>query len=218
MRDKTTILRVGVAGVDHPGAIFNSISIGGGNFEKITIPTCIQPFKGHEVDQPVNAAYAFIIAPLRPDNAGNVGAVTFLVIILGLVILIDKIPAVDIVNIAVVIIVDPVGFLVAPFSIQTDFAEILPQIIDQIGMVQVDPGINGGNHKAWIAGADLPGVSCVDIRIWQPSHRPLITMNRLPHILQRPLKEKGRIIGLKGIMHPVVGFGVKDIGMSAHSI
>lgn len=87
----------------------------------------------------------------------------------GVTVAVDEVVAVDIIDIAVVVVVD---------SVAGDFVGVDPHVVVQIGVVIVDTRIDYGDHSGPAAVRDIPGKRGIDISVCRAAG--------LAEIFQRP--------------------------------
>ena len=75
------------------------------------------------------------------------------VVVIGDGIIFHEIPPVDVINVTIAVVVDPVA---------GDFAGVYPDPPRQIGMAGVDPAVDDGDHDLLGIGGGRPGVHRVD--------------------------------------------------------
>jgi hypothetical protein len=78
---------------------------------------------------------------------------------------VSKVPAVDIIDEPVAVVVD---------SIPGDFAGVPPRVRSQIGMADVDATVNDRNHHLRRAHGHLPGQRSIDIGTGPPASEALV--------------------------------------------
>ena len=110
---------------------------------------------------PVDAHHTTAIVAHRTDRASHVGPVT--VAVLRIIVIGDKVPAADIVDKAVAVVVDAVA---------CDLAGVPPDIGSQVGMADVNPRIDDTDHHTAGARGDIPGLGGVDIGVGQATRLP----------------------------------------------
>lgn len=98
------------------------------------------------------------------------GAVT--VPVLGRSVLVDGVETVNVVDDSVAVVVDPVA---------GNLPGVCPEVVDQIGVLQVDAGVQNGHHGP-SSGHALPGLSDADIGPHGSSGLTLIVKGPLARI------------------------------------
>ena len=106
---------------------------------------------------------------------------TMAVEVTGVIIATIEVPAVDVVDISVTIIIDPVI---------CDLSRILPDICSEIRMGIHDPGINDGDDYVLGSRSERPCLWCINISV----HGAGLTLDRLPGVMQTPEIAKPGII------------------------
>ena len=84
-------------------------------------------------------------------------------IVHGIIVIVDEVPAVPVVDVAVTIVVNAIRALIPALDIQTAFAGIDPHVGGEVGMVVVDTSVDDAHHHIAVAGADIPGLRRLDI-------------------------------------------------------
>ena len=116
------------------------------------------------------------------------------IVINGIIVIINKVPAAHIVNIAVAVIINPVP---------GGFARVDPTIRCQVRVGVINARVNDPHDYAWTPGKPrCPGFHRVDIRSGRASC--------LATIVQPPQLAKVRIIARVDGIHQVVRLGVID--------
>ncbi len=98
-----------------------------------------QKLSGDHGHRPVYASHTTCISALATDGARNMGAVSIPAGIVDCVVVIDKIPAVTVVDIAVAVVIHPVT---------GNFVGIDPDVAGQIRMVDLNALVNHPHHNA----------------------------------------------------------------------
>src|SRR5678815_1401098 len=101
--------RVGVqetspAGVEHLDAQSNGVLDGGDGVGRGARAACTQKLERHNAGRPAHAGDTFAVVAGRSEQSRHVRAVT--VVVVGIVVAIAKIPAVDIVGVSVAVVVE----------------------------------------------------------------------------------------------------------------
>ena len=100
----------------------------------------------HDTGKRVDPRHAVLVFPACGDDAGGHGAVA--VIVPGLVVIVEEVPADRVVDIAVVIVVDAVA---------GDFLRVVPQaVLVDVLMVPVETGVDDGDHDRLGIAFDKP--------------------------------------------------------------
>src|SRR5207249_4485976 len=157
-------------------------------------PASVRPeeLQRHDADLPVDSHHSHAVVPHRPDGPGHVGAVP--IIIERVVVVVDEVPAMHVVDEAVVVVVD---------AVPRDLSWIGPDVGGQVGVANVDPGIDDGHHHAPAPGAHAPGALGPDICPRGPSC--------LPPVVQGVHLRIAGVVGNEVDSHPVVGLGVAHV-------
>ena len=115
-------------------------------------------------------------------------------------VVVAEIPAVDVVDVAVGVVVDPVA---------GGLAGVHPGPARQVGMREVDPVVDDRDHHVGTAGRDLPGLGDVHVDVLDPGEAPY----RLPRVVQGPLLSEQRLAGGAGEhMAPILTLDRCDLG------
>jgi len=147
------VSRASQADVDYVGTLGYRIVHPQRDVRVVGKATRLHHLDDHDATIPAHPGHADTVVGFGNSYAGDFGAVA--VVIIDLIGLGDEIPAVNVVNVAIVVVVDAiVGCL----------ARIAPQSANQIGMVNVDAGIQHGNDYCRRAGDDVPGSGCTNLR------------------------------------------------------
>ncbi len=124
-------------------------------------PTSAQELKGHDIGSPINPRYANSVVSRCGDRAGNMGSMA--VLIKRVVVIIGEIPAVEVVYITILVIVNLVGY--ARSWASWTFGRIGPHIGAKVFMFIVDTCVNHPNNYVCRTGRQIPGFRCIDIGI-----------------------------------------------------
>src|SRR5262249_24208377 len=132
----------------------------------------VEELERHEADVPIDAGDADAVVADRPDGAGHVGAVA--VVVHGVAVVVHEVVAVDVIDVAVVVVVDAVA---------GDFAGVGPDVGGQVGVVVVDAALDDGDGDAAGAGGRVPGLGGVDVGVRGAA--------ALAGVVQAPLRAEG---------------------------
>ena len=113
----------------------------------------------------------------------------------GIIVVVRKVPAADVVDVAVGVIVD---------AITRDLRRVQVNIARKFRVVVVNAGVYDGNDHAAIARQVIPGFWCVDVSIGKPSC--------LTGVVQSPELAKVRIVGEEGGRDNVIKFAELNQG------
>jgi hypothetical protein len=153
----------------------------------------------HELDVPGDPGNADAIVADGSDGAGHEGAVV--VVVHGIAAVVDGADAMDIVDVPVIVIVEPVI---------GDFTGIDPHIGGEIGMVVVHTAIYNAYDNRICIGAEGPGFGGIDVGVGAAAV--------LPGVVEAPELTEGRIVrkGL-GLVNGefVIGFGELNEGVGS---
>ena len=116
-------------------------------------------------------------------------------------IIVDEVPASDVVHLAIAVIVA---------AIAGNFRRIRPDIGEQFGVVVVDAGIDYGHHYGAAAGVLVPGRDGIDVGARGAGH----AKHDLSPVAHAPLPAEIGVIRHRRRMHDVVGLGVFDSGLA----
>ena len=157
----TQHLRVHVATqaqIDHAGALVGRVDDALGNPRVRTLAGRIQHLHGHQPAVGADAGHAGAVVRRRGDDARYVRAVAD--VVLRVVVVVDEVPAVYVVHLAVAVVV---------VAIHCGVARIGPELAGKVGVVHVDAGIHHGDadHRAALRG--VPGCGRTD-----PRQTPLV--------------------------------------------
>ena len=94
------------------------------------------------------------LLPVARDRAGDVRPVPELVV--RQVVAVDEVPAMHVVDVAVVVVVDAVA---------RDLARVGPDVAGEVGVGQLHPGVDDGDHHARVPGGRVPGGLGVDVDV-----------------------------------------------------
>ena len=148
----------------HPGGIVE----GGQHTAGVAGPAIVLESKCHQRHSWGDASYADAIVGNRTDRAGDVRAVA--IAVERQVVVVDKVPAMDVVNEPVAVIINTVA---------GDFAGIGPDVPRQVGMVDVDARVDHRHNHFAAPRCQLPGFKSSDI----DACRAVI----LPSVVEGPL-------------------------------
>ena len=145
--------------------------------------------------------HAEVVVGARRDRAGDVRAV---VPIGGrVVVVLCEVPASEIVDLAVAVVVDAVGPLAAPV-----FARIDEHVRRQVRMVRHDAAIHDGHPKRRPeAGAKAPALGGIDVGIRCAGD----VVDLLPRVLEAPEAGEPRVVGSRHLAHDRVRLGVEHV-------
>ncbi len=89
------------------------------------------------------------------------------VVVVGIVVVVIKVPSAPVVGLPVSVVIDPVCFLIFAGCIGSGFALIDPKIVGQISMGRIDSAVDDGDQNVFTTGGDVPGSRCLNF-----SHAP----------------------------------------------
>ena len=131
----------------------------------------VQKTQRHELGIPVDSGHPNFIVSRSGDRSGDVCAVPMAV--QRVRITAGKIPPVDIVDVAIVIIVD---------AVSRYFTGVGPDVVCKVGVGVVNSGIDHTDNNIGAPGLQIPGFWCVNIGIYQT---PCLSgVVESPHILK----------------------------------
>ena len=147
---------------------------------------------------PGHARHPDAVVAARGDRARDVRAVP--VAVVGLGVAVDEVPAVDVVDAPVAVVVEAVRL--APGA---RLARVRPQVGAEVRVRRVDPGVDHGHRHLRRPGRDVPRLGRAD-----GAHVPLVGEQRV--VRHRGLAD--HVIGL-GVDHAVHALEVSDGGADA---
>src|SRR5262249_24139846 len=139
----------------------------------------VEELQGHQFDAgPGNAGDADAVVAHPRDGAGDVRAVA--VVVERFVVVRDEVPAVDVVDEAVAVVVDAVA---------GDLARVGPDVGGEVGVVVVDAGVDDRDDDAAARGDGVPRLGGVDVGVGDAAG--------LPGVVQAPERAVGvpRVVG-----------------------
>ena len=145
-----------------------------------TRAACAEELQCGKLHIPGHARDADAIVAYGADGAGDVRPVTVVIHRVGVVV--DEVPAVDVINIAVAVVINRVS---------RDLARVRPHVCSKVGMGVVDARVYDADDDRAAARADIPRLGGVDIRVDRASG--------LPGIVHSPQTAEVRIIRGRGI-------------------
>ena len=157
----------------------------------------VEELAGHHLHVPAHPRDARAVVAHRADGARHVGAVARAVH--RVVVLVHEVPAVDVVDEAVAVVVDAVA---------GDLAGVPPHVGVEVGVAVVDARIDDG-HDECRARDRMPGLGRIDVGILDAA--------RLPRVVLAPELAEVGVIGDALVLHrphPVVRLGVLDVGVA----
>ena len=166
-----------------------------------------QKLERHHADVPVDSAGAQSVVRRRPDDSRHMSAMTVFIHGLG-------VPDPDRRNNRVLHHIDTVIVVRVPVSVIVDAVEtrrpvrlpvlprVAPEIFFQVGMVEIDTGVQNRDHDPGVAGREVPCPSGVDIGSRGPAG--------LAAVQQMPLLGKKRVVGNFMASTGIIGFGPID--------
>lgn len=183
-----------VDGFDGAGDV--AVAVGGDEFE------------GENFDVPGDAGDADGVVSDGGDGSGDVGAVAM--VVGGVVVVVGEVPAVDVVDESVVVVVEVVV---------GDFAGIGENVGGKIGMGHVDARVDDGDDDVVGAGGEIPGAGGVDVGVGRAAvlagvfKTPLIGKT---DVVGRDRGDADLGVGLEGdkplhFFQDVVEFGKRDL-------
>ena len=179
--------RVAVAaerGVDHTRSAARGVRVGGDDVRHVAAAVVAEHAQGHDGRVPSDARHPGAVVAPRSDRARDVRAVP--VAVLGLRIAVDEVPAVDVVDPPVAVVIEAVRL--APGA---RLARVRPKVGAQVRVRRVDPGVDHGHRHLRRPGREVPRLGRAD------GHQP-------------PLVGEQRVVGSGGLVHDVIGLGVED--------
>src|SRR5262249_37809691 len=113
----------------------------------------------------VNARKAHAIVTRRSDNPRAEGPVVKSgeARIQRIGIVRSRIDAIDIIDIAIAVVINPVGRFVVTVGVQTRLARIAPHVLGQVWMLVIDSRIQYRDDQIAAAGCHSPGVGSSDL-------------------------------------------------------
>ena len=203
-RDRVVLgLGVRAAGqrrVDDPRAAARRIAIGRDDVRHRSRPVSPEnPDRDHrrpphDADDPVR------IVARRGERSGHVGAVT--VGIGRIAVLLHEVPAADVVDLPVPVVVDPVAL--AP---RATLARIAPDVAPQARMRGLDPGVDHGHPERVVTRLHAPGLPRVDVHIGRPG----AAGDRLAAVHEPPQLTEQRVVRRRRRVAGDVGLGVEHV-------
>ena len=128
----------------------------------VTDSLVVEDLQRHEPGPPLDAGQSNAVVAPRPDDACDVGAVA--VQIRWIAVVVGEVPAVQVVDIAVAIIVQAVERLPG----------VLPHVALEVRVRAVDPGVQDCHAEILVAAEDGPGSGRLD-----PGHVPEAAVRRI---------------------------------------
>ena len=144
----------GPAGVDDPGPFLHGVADRGDRRVDLAAAIGRQDFQRQDRGIPGDPDDADPVVPRRRDRPRDVRSVA--VVVLHVVRAGGEIPAVDVVDVAVAVVVHAIG---------RDLAGVGPDASGQLGMIQVDAGVEHGDDRGGAPRRDAPGFGGVDIHV-----------------------------------------------------
>ncbi len=154
----------------------------------------VQEFQRHDRHVPTHAGHADAVVAHAADGPGTVRPVA--IVIHGIVVIVDEIPAVDIVDEAVAVVIDPVV---------GNFTGVGVDVGRQIGVSVVHARVDHAHDDVMGTGEHVPGDGGVDIR-------PLGTAG-LADVVHPPQIDKAWVIGKLHRFEDIVRFNEIDGGV-----
>ena len=122
----------------------------------------IQEFATDNADVPVDADYAYSIVSHGANRSGGVATVE--VIVHGVAGVIDGIDSVDVIDVTIAVVIDSVDRHVVPVVVLAGLAGVDPNVVRQVFVVIVEPGVDNTDDDRGRAGGLGPGTVCVNVR------------------------------------------------------
>src|SRR5262249_44521471 len=138
----------------------------------------------HQPHHRADAGHAAAVSGDRADDAGHVRAVA--VVVRWGVVVVGEVPAPPVVDVAVVVVVDAVVAAARAVLPRVD-----PEVAGQVGMGQVDAGVDDADGDAAAAGSDAPGLARGDVGSWRTGREA----DHLAGVLEPPLAGEQRVVG-----------------------
>ena len=158
-----------------------------------------EELQAHDLDVPVHARHADAVVADAADGAGAVRAVV--VVVHGVVVVVREVPAVDVVDEAVGVIVDAVA---------GDLARVRPGVGRQVGVRVVDAGVDDRDDHAGGTGEDVPRLDGVDVGVHRAGGAAPVSLAGVVHAPE--LAEHRVVRGLVGV-EDIVRLRVLDVGV-----
>ena len=122
------------------------------------------------------------------DRARDVGPMSVLTVVVDAVVVVAEVPAVDVVDVAVAVIVDPVGFATV-----AQFAGVRPRAFGEVGMGEVDAIIDERDDRRRVTGRDAERLAGVDVGIGRALRSGIAAA--LAQVLESPQLVPQRLAG-----------------------
>ena len=148
---------------------------------------------GKDRDLPVDPGDPPPVPSERPEDPGDVRAVRG--VVERLVVAVGEIPPVHVVDEAVAVVVQPVA---------RDLSRVGEDVARQVGVEEVDPGVDHGDHDLAFACGDVPGARRIDVGSGLPP--------RLPAVAEGPLLGEARVVRNPVRREEIVRLDVLDPG------
>ncbi len=151
----------------------------------------VEKSERHDAALPRDSGNAQAVVADGGNGSGDVGAVR--VGVGGVVVFAEEVPAVDVIDVSVAIVIDAVEF----------FQGVDPDVRGEIGMGDIHAGIDDADDDGGGARGDIPGFGGVDIGIGDAAG--------LACVVEAPEGREACVIG-KGLcgVKDVIGFGEED--------
>ncbi len=135
-----------------------------------------QELQREELDIPGHAGHAQRVVADRADRARDVGPVA--VVVHRVVVVVAEVPAADVVDEAVAVVVDAVA---------GDLAGVDPDVVGQVRVGVVDPGVDYRHDDVSASREEIPRVDSGDVCARYSAGEP--------RVVQAPLKMESRVVG-----------------------
>ena len=168
-----------------PGVVRDDGAVGGGVEQRLdgvggrARPVGAHHPQRHDPRARRDAGDAEPVAGDRGDRARDVRPVP--VAVLRGRVLLDEVPADDVVDVAVAVVVEPVA---------GDLARVPPGVRGEVGVREGDAGVDDRDRHAR-AGGDVPGLGRVDVGVGRPGQ----PADRLARVVEAPELAEARVVG-----------------------
>ena len=152
-----------------------------------------EELEGHDRDARRHADDALPVEG-RGDRPGHVRAMPVVVDVVDGVVVVAEVPAVDVVDVAVAVVVDPVGLLAA-----ARLARVRPRPRGQVRMAEVDPVVDDRHDRARRAGRDAQRLATVDVDVGRAAGERRALQDVLAGVVEAPQLAPGGLVGRIGL-------------------
>ena len=162
--DRLAELRRTEASVDDVGAVVAGVLDGVDDVRVLEAPGRVRSPHRHDRYVPVDARDAGAVVAFGADRAGDVSAVA--VEVERRVVVLDEVPAADVVN-------EPVAVVVG--RVPGRLVRVRPDVVVQVRVPVGDAAVDDGDHHPCVTGRLVPGRGCVDVLVRGLAEAPELT-------------------------------------------